>query len=69
MTLAPEAQVAALLHVVDVGVLPASCRQTGAAGLRVYPPGERASKLVPFPSRTCAKFGDSPMSVWSVKVP
>ena len=69
VTLAPEAQATALLHVVDVGVLPASaCHQTAAAGLRVYPPGERASKLVPFPFRTCAKLGDSPMSVRSVKL-
>jgi hypothetical protein len=68
VTLAPEAQVAGLLHVVDVAVLPASCRQTTAAGLRVYPPGERASKIVPFPFRTCAKLGDSPMSVRSVKL-
>jgi hypothetical protein len=68
VTLAPEAQATALLHVVDVGVLPASCHQSVAAGLRVYPPGERVAKLVPFPFRTCAKLGDSPMSVRSVKL-
>jgi len=68
VTLAPEAEATALLHVVDVGVLPNSCHRTTAAGLRVYPPGERASKLVPFPFRTCAKLGDSPMSVRSIKL-
>jgi hypothetical protein len=69
VTLAPEAEATALIHVVDVGVLPGSCHQTAAAGFRVYPPGERAAKIVPFPFRTCAKLGDSPMSVRAVKAP
>jgi hypothetical protein len=43
-------------------------RHRWAAGRRVYPPGERAAKLVPFPFRTCAKLGDSPMSVRSLKL-
>jgi hypothetical protein len=41
---------------VSVGNFPASrCRATNAAGLRVFPPNQRASKVVPFPLRACAK--------------
>ena len=46
----------AVLGLVDVGVLPAtSCRPTTAAGLRVFPPNQRASKVIPFPFPACGR--------------
>jgi uncharacterized protein DUF4232 len=67
VTLAPEAQTTALIRVVDVGALPASCRPVTAAGFRVYPPGQTTSKVVPFPFRTCSAAGQSSISVRAVK--
>jgi len=66
ITLAPEAHATAILHLVDVGVLPASCHPATAAAFRVYPPGQRTAKLVPFPFRTCANASQSPMSVRAI---
>jgi Protein of unknown function (DUF4232) len=66
-TLAPEGRTTAVVRVVDVGALPASCRPATAAGFRVYPPGETASKMVPFPFRTCSNAGRSAMSVRAIK--
>jgi hypothetical protein len=34
-----------------------ACRPVTAAGLRVYPPNRRASKIVPFPFPACAATG------------
>jgi hypothetical protein len=42
----------ATLGFVDVGALP-SCPPTTAAGLRVFPPNQTASKVVPFPFAAC----------------
>ncbi len=67
VTLAPEAQTTALIRVVHVGALPASCRPVAAAGFRVYPPGQTTSKVVPFPFRTCSSAGQSAISVRAVK--
>jgi hypothetical protein len=67
VTLAPEAQTTALIRVVDVGALPASCRPVTAAGFRVYPPGQTTSKVVPFPFRTCSNGGQSAISVRAVR--
>jgi hypothetical protein len=33
------------------------CRQVAAAGLRVYPPNETVSKVVPFPFDACSRSG------------
>ena len=45
----------AVLAITDVGVFPATdCRQVMAAGLRVYPPGQSASKLIPYPFSACS---------------
>jgi hypothetical protein len=66
VTLAPEGQATALIHVIDVGALPAACDPVAAAGFRVYPPGQRASRLVPFPFRTCSSIHESAISVRSV---
>jgi hypothetical protein len=48
--------VASKLRLVDPGVFsPAECHPTVVAGIRVTPPGQSASKVVPFPSETCAR--------------
>lgn len=58
VTLPSGATAVAILQLTDVGVFPrTSCRPTTAAGLRVYPPNQRASKIVPFPFRACAASG------------
>jgi hypothetical protein len=45
----------ATLALTDVGVFsPADCRQVTAAGLRVYPPGQRTSKVAPYPFGACS---------------
>jgi hypothetical protein len=45
----------AVLAITDVGVFPArTCHQVMAAGLRVYPPGQVASKVIPYPFRACS---------------
>lgn len=67
VTLAPEGEATALVRVVDVGALPSSCRPTAAAGFRVYPPGEIASKVVPYPFRTCSNARESAVSVRALK--
>ena len=46
----------AVLQVVDAGNFPpAACHPVTAAGLRVYPPNQTRSKIVPFPFPACAK--------------
>jgi hypothetical protein len=57
------------LRVVDPGAFsPSECRPEVSAGIRVSPPGQSASKIVPFPSETCAKqpsqsaFGIGPVA-------
>ena len=48
----------AILGIVSAGNFPSSkCRQTTAAGLRVYPPNQTASKVVPFPFAACSHKG------------
>jgi hypothetical protein len=55
VTLAQRATATATLRVVQTGDFSASsCKPTTAAGLRVYPPGQRASRVVPFPFAMCA---------------
>ena len=50
-----EATATAVLAITDVGVFPAkTCRQVMAAGLRVYPPGQSASKVIPYPFSACS---------------
>jgi hypothetical protein len=45
----------AVLAITDVGVFPpTACHQVMAAGLRVYPPGQAASRLVPYPFSACS---------------
>ena len=58
VTLANGATKTATLRVVEAGNFPsAQCHMTEAAGLRVYPPSQTASKLVPFPFYACKHTG------------
>jgi hypothetical protein len=58
ITLAPGGTASAALKIADTGVFPSTtCRATTAAGLRVYPPNQTASKLVPYPFRACSRPG------------
>jgi hypothetical protein len=62
LTLPNGGTAAAALRVTDVGALPA-CRPVTAAGLRVYPPGQRDSKVVPFPFQACSGTGRGNLTV------
>ena len=56
VTLGRGKTVTAVLQVVDTGNYPrAACHPVTAAGLRVYPPNQTRSKIVPFPLAACAK--------------
>lgn len=47
----------AVLQVIDAGNFPrAACHPVTAAGLRVYPPNQTRSKIVPFPLPVCSKL-------------
>lgn len=64
VTLAAGASATSILRIVDAGNFPASsCHQVTAAGLRVFPPGQTASRLVPFPFQTCSATGVSVLAV------
>ena len=48
----------AVLGLVDIGALsPSTCPPTTAAGLRVFPPNQTSSKVVPFPFPACGRTG------------
>ncbi len=56
------------LRIVEAQNFPhATCRPVTAAGLRVWPPGRHASKLVPFPFEACARASNPNLSVQAVK--
>lgn len=62
--LAPEKSAPAVVRIVDAGNFPPSaCHPVTAAGFRVSPPGNTASRLVPFPFRACSKAGNGNLSV------
>jgi hypothetical protein len=64
ITLASGGTANAVLRIVAVGNYPPSrCNPTSGAGLRVYPPGQRTSKVVPYPLRACAKPGVAYLSI------
>jgi hypothetical protein len=68
VTLAKGGQAHAVLRIVDAGNFPASsCHQVTAAGLRVFPPNQTASKVVPFPFQACSRSGPVYLSVRPVK--
>jgi hypothetical protein len=67
VSLAPGRTAAAVLQVAHAGVYPtAECRAVTAAGLRVYPPNQKASKVVPFPFRACSRVGPVYLHVQAV---
>jgi hypothetical protein len=56
--LARGATATAVLQIVTAGNFPTStCHRVKAAGLRVYPPNQTASKVVPFPFDACSRRG------------
>ena len=58
MTLGRGATAHAVLQITNVANFPsASCGQTTAVALRVYPPGATRSLQVPFTFRACGKSG------------
>jgi len=62
-----RATATATLRIVEAGNFPASsCGPVVAAGLRVYPPNQRASKVVPFPFGACSHSGNGVLSVRAV---
>ena len=64
VTLVHGATATAVLRITEAGVLPASlCREVTAAGLRVYPPGRTAARIVPFPFQACSGSRVSNMTV------
>jgi len=68
VTLQNGATAAATVRIVDVlNFPPAVCRPAAAAGLRVFPPNQRASKTVPFPFRACSRTSRAYLFVSAVK--
>jgi hypothetical protein len=66
--LAKGASATVQLRIVEAGAItPSVCRPAMAAGLRVSPPGQTASKLVPLPFEACSR-GPSVLSVGPVRV-
>lgn len=54
----------ATLRIVEAGNFPSStCGMTAAAGIRVYPPNQRASKVVPFFFSACSHTGPAILQV------
>jgi len=57
----------ASLQIVEAGNFPSSrCHMRDAAGVRVYPPNQRASKVVPLPFAACSDSATRFMSVSAV---
>jgi hypothetical protein len=58
----------AVLGITDVGAFsPRQCGPVTAAGLRVYPPNQTASSVVPYPFRGCSRRGLVYLHVESVQ--
>jgi hypothetical protein len=67
VTLGRGATKTAVLRVTDTGALPpAECRETTAAGIRVYPPGQTTARIVSFPFRACSRRGRSNITTSAV---
>jgi hypothetical protein len=68
ITLTPGASAKAVLQITEAANFPsATCRRVTAAGLRVYPPNQTASKIVPFPFQACSRSGPVFLSVEAVQ--
>lgn len=58
----------AILQISNAANFPVSvCKPTTAAGLRVYPPGQTASRMVPLPFPACSRSGPVYLSVESIQ--
>jgi Domain of unknown function (DUF4232) len=67
ITLPPGISASAALQIADTDGFPSgTCRATTAAGLRVYPPNEAASKVVPYPFRASSRPGPTYLQVATV---
>ncbi|MGN6254960.1 MAG: DUF4232 domain-containing protein [Solirubrobacterales bacterium] len=68
VVLVPGHSASALIRVAEAGNFsPSACHPTMAAGFRVSPPGQSASRFVPFPFEACAKVGHGNLSVQAVR--
>ena len=68
VTLASGATATAVLQIVDVNNFPASrCHPVTAAGLRVYPPNQTASAVVPFPFGACSSSTTGFLTVQAIR--
>jgi len=68
VTLSTGKSAIAILQITDVANFASTaCHPTTAAGLRVYPPNQESSKLVPFPFRACSAGGVSYLHVEAVQ--
>lgn len=66
-TLALGTTATAVLRIVDAGDFsPAACHPVSAAGLRVYPPGQTTSKVIPFPFTACSRAAQHYLDVRAV---
>ena len=68
VSLARGASATAVLRIAAAANFPSSqCRRVTAAGLRVFPPNQTASKAIPFPFQACSRKGPIYLSVAAVK--
>jgi hypothetical protein len=67
VTLSAGSAATAVLRIVVAQNYPVSkCHSVTAAALRVYPPGQTAAKVVPFPFSACSKAGPQFLTVKAV---
>jgi Domain of unknown function (DUF4232) len=67
VSLANGATKSATLRVTEAGNFPrARCHMAEAAGVRVYPPNQTTSKIIPFPFYACTHTGPAYLSVRAV---
>ena len=67
IVLASGRSASAALQIADTDVFDSTaCRSTTAAGLRVFPPNQTTSKVVPFPFRACSRPGPTYLRVRTV---
>jgi Protein of unknown function (DUF4232) len=69
VVLAAGRSATAMLQIATAENFPrATCRPVTAAGLRVYPPGQTAARLVPFPFSACSRRGPVDLFVRAVRL-
>jgi hypothetical protein len=65
--LASGATATATLNIENVGAYAPSCHPVTAAGLRVYPPNQTTSKIIPYPFGTCSSTGTDNLVIQAVQ--